>query len=441
MKRNKKKNLRLTVLILLLMIGIGFAALAANLKIDGTLNVSRTSWDVHFENVQVTEGSVTANPAPTSDNTTTTEMTYTINFTKPGDYFEFTTDIVNEGTIDAMVDVVSNKTYSSNGTTEITLPTYLKNTVTYEDGTPILQNQKLDHNTTEKIKVRVEFRQDIQASDLPSSGDTTVVFKFIGDYKQADEDAISTYAWRLPEGKTKDNLQVGDEICSRDQCFNFIKYDGQDNDIVMLAKYNLKVGYICSSSGGTKTGEYTSNDPGYGKQSSEARGVVSGETRYGTVAFSATNYWDDNGSPSSSYPGSYYPGPNYPTIYDSVNYKTEPDFSTTCDSTHCFKTPGYSVAYYVDAYKTLLTNNGTTIKNARLLTYDEATDSSIGCDGSNYICPTNGFITNTTFWLGSTRDHRYVWCVLSIGRFGNYGYDYVDSFGVRPVIVIEKDNI
>ena len=78
----KKKNLRLTVLILLLMIGIGFAALAANLKIDGTLNVSRTSWDVHFENVSITEGSVTANPAPTTNNTDTTEMTYTINFTK-----------------------------------------------------------------------------------------------------------------------------------------------------------------------------------------------------------------------------------------------------------------------------------------------------------------------------------------------------------------------
>jgi hypothetical protein len=43
------------------------------------------------------------------------------------------------------------------------------------------------HNTSEKIKVRVEFKKDINVSDLPSSGDTSIVFKFIGDYKQADE--------------------------------------------------------------------------------------------------------------------------------------------------------------------------------------------------------------------------------------------------------------
>ena len=91
MKRNKKQNIRLLALILILLLGIGFAALAANLKIDGTVNVAKTSWDVHFENVSITEGSVTANPAPTSDDATTTEMSYTINFTKPGDFFEFTT--------------------------------------------------------------------------------------------------------------------------------------------------------------------------------------------------------------------------------------------------------------------------------------------------------------------------------------------------------------
>ena len=191
MKRNKKQNIRLLTLIFILLLGMGFAALAANLKIDGTVNVSRTSWDVHFENVSITEGSVTANPAPTSDDTTTTEMTYTINFTKPGDYFEFTTDIVNEGTIDAMVDVVSNNAYANaSSTTPITLPTYLTSTLTYADGVEIAQNQELLHNTSEKIKVRVEFKKDIEISDLPSSGDTSITFKFVGDYKQADENAV-----------------------------------------------------------------------------------------------------------------------------------------------------------------------------------------------------------------------------------------------------------
>ena len=202
MRENRKKNLYVGLACLVLLLGIGFAALAANLKIDGTLNVSRTSWDVHFENVSITEGSVEANPAPTSDDATTTEMAYTINFTKPGDYFEFTTDIVNEGTIDAMVDVVSNNAYQNvSSTTPITLPTYLTSTVTYDDGVEIQPNQELLHNTSEKIKVRVEFKKDISSSDLPSSGDTSIVFKFKGDYKQKDENAkpvridFSTASW------------------------------------------------------------------------------------------------------------------------------------------------------------------------------------------------------------------------------------------------------
>ena len=189
MKENRKKTIRISILILILLIGIGYAALKTTLKIDGTVNVDKTTWDVHFENVSITEGSVTANPAPTTNNTDTTEMTYTINFTKPGDFFEFTVDIVNDGTIDAMVNSVSNKTYNVTGTTETQLPPYLINAVTYDDGMEIAPNHLLEHGTSERIKVRVEFKKDISASDLPSDGDTTIVFKFLGDFKQADENA------------------------------------------------------------------------------------------------------------------------------------------------------------------------------------------------------------------------------------------------------------
>jgi hypothetical protein len=205
----------------------------------------------------------------------------------------------------------------------------------------------------------------------------------------------------------------------------------------MLSKYNLKVGNIYDSSG-HNPGEYTSSDTGYGLQSSEVRGYVSEQTRYGTVVFSATNYWYDGSALKPEY-GSSYPA----DVYDPVNYKTEPDFSTTCDnSTNCYYTPGYSVAYYVEAYKDILSSYGTTIKEARLLTYAEATDSSIGCDASDYICPTNGFITNTSFWLGSAVSSSRVWVVISDGGFLDYGSLGKDIYvGVRPVIVVEKSNL
>ena len=186
MIRVKNKKTHVFMLVLLLILGIGFAALAATLKINGTITIDSAKWDVHFENVEVAQGSVTATTVPTSDDATTTEMTYAVDFTKPGDFYEFTVDIANDGTIDAMVDLVTNKVYASDGTTEKALPAYLKSTVTYDDDVEIKSNQLLAKQTSEKIKVRVEFRSDVEASDLPSTNETTV-FKFSSTFKQADE--------------------------------------------------------------------------------------------------------------------------------------------------------------------------------------------------------------------------------------------------------------
>ena len=231
----------------------------------------------------------------------------------------------------------------------------------------------------------------------------------------------------ITPNRTKDNLQVGDEICIKSECFNFIGYDG--NNIKMLSKWNLKVGNIYETTNLTKIGEYSNSDIGYGLQSSDMRGWVDGTaTSNGTVVFSETNYWDNNGSPKSDYPGTYYPGPNYPTVYDPVNYKGAPGNNN------------YSVAYYVEEYKEKLETYGVTILNARLLTYAEAVDSSIGCNISEYSCPTTGFITNTTFWLGSACYDNSTWFVTADGYFSYYDYYYDDYFGVRPVIVISKSD-
>ena len=196
MIRVKNKKTHVFMLVLLLILGIGFAALAATLKINGTITIDSAKWDVHFENVEVVQGSVTATTVPVSDNTTTTEMTYAVDFTQPGDFYEFTVYIANDGTIDAMVNLVTNKVYAADGETEKQLPAYLKSTVTYDDGAPISKNQLLAKQTSEKIKVRVEFRSDVEASELPSTNETTV-FKFSSTFKQADENAcqkVTTFA-------------------------------------------------------------------------------------------------------------------------------------------------------------------------------------------------------------------------------------------------------
>ena len=209
---NKKKQKRILILTIgLLVLSIGFAALAAQLKIDGTINVSKNSWNVHFENVDITPGSVTANPVPVTDddNKNTTEITYTVNFTKPGDFYEFTVDMVNSGTIDAMIDILVNGLFETDGETAKTLPSYLESSIKYNDGIDIARYHYLKANTTEKIKVRVAFRTDINPSDLPSTAGESMKFILKADFKQADSNAreidriaVGEYISLIPDVQT-----------------------------------------------------------------------------------------------------------------------------------------------------------------------------------------------------------------------------------------------
>ena len=124
-------------------------------------------------------------------------------------------DAKNEGTIDGMINVVSNKTYESNGTTEKALPEYLTYSVTYSDGKSIAPKQLLKAGSTEKYKVRVEFK-DVAADKLPSS-EETIKFKFSVDYVQADDTAQTI---RLTETRYTTNKYI----------------NGNDNEFVEIGK-------------------------------------------------------------------------------------------------------------------------------------------------------------------------------------------------------------
>ena len=218
MRRLKlKKQKRMLLILLLLCITIGYAALTSNLNIVGTSTINNASWDVHWNNIQVTNGSVSGTNVTTAAHILTgnTEVEYSITLGTPGDFYEFTVDAVNGGSIDAMIGSFSNKLYESNGTTERTLPEYLTYTVTYSDGIAVANNHLLSANSTETYKVRVEFKRDINANQLPNSTDT-LVFKFNVNYIQADSNATqvqstytgSIYRWNDLELANKGSYAV-----------------------------------------------------------------------------------------------------------------------------------------------------------------------------------------------------------------------------------------
>ena len=218
MKRTKRRT-KYLLLLLILFISVGYAILQSNLTITGTTSIQDSKWDIHWNDVVITEGSVSTSNADraTIDNTKTT-VNYNIVLDKPGDFYEFTVDAVNEGTIDGMIDTISSKL---NNVEIITLPAYLNYSITYSDGVQLQENQELKANSSETYKVRIEYKRDIQANQLPETTQT-LNLSFSVTYKQATDDAIpvvnpisfSTDSWStivaaVKSGNTS-NYNVGD---------------------------------------------------------------------------------------------------------------------------------------------------------------------------------------------------------------------------------------
>ncbi len=187
MKNRKRRDYLGLLLLLVVGLSVGYALLRTNLTINGTSKIKGNNWDIHFENLNVTDGSVelSTGDVAAAIGSNTTEVSYTVTLSQPGDYYEFTVDAVNAGSIDGMVESVTSKL---NDAVITTLPAYLDYSVSYSDGVEILPNQYLKAGETETYKVRIEFRKDISSSDLPTSVQT-LTLDFGVAYIQADNTA------------------------------------------------------------------------------------------------------------------------------------------------------------------------------------------------------------------------------------------------------------
>ena len=188
MKNNKKKKYIIILFLLVLSLSVGFALLQANLKINGSSKIKGSSWDIHFENLNVTNGSVelSTGDVGASIQSSRTDITYTITLNMPGDFYEFTVDAVNAGTVDGMVESVTSKL---NNQPITTLPSYLNYSVSYSDEVPIEVNHLLKAGESEAYKVRVEYKRDINSTDMPSTAQT-LSLSFGVVYVQADSNGV-----------------------------------------------------------------------------------------------------------------------------------------------------------------------------------------------------------------------------------------------------------
>ena len=184
----KKKHKILFFILLLCFLEMGYAFLRTELKINGIANINDMRWNVYFNNLVINPNSVALSTGNTaaSISTNKTEVTYAVTLKEPGDFYEFTVDAVNDGSMDAMIDTISSK---MGGVEITTLPTYMEYSVTYDEGVELSPNQYLKAGETETYKVHIGFKKDIDVSDLTGQIESKS-FSFSVAYVQADDHAF-----------------------------------------------------------------------------------------------------------------------------------------------------------------------------------------------------------------------------------------------------------
>ena len=381
------------ILVCVFTLTIAYAALSAVLTIQGSAQVTSADWDIHLANPKVTNGSVTTT-VPTL--ATGKSLTFSTTLNMPGDFYEFTVDVVNSGSIDAMIEKVTK-------TPELTTDQakYLNYEVSYQNGESITNKQVIASGVTMPIKVRVEYRKDLSSTDLPT-GQVQLTLGLVLDYIQSDGTGTTVKdngVYNPIKVVSGDINTVGSEIAIGDEHFYIISSD--ETNVNMLSKYNLHVG-------NQYTGSVTALTNPTGKQDKDAIGWFRGggttdKPYIGTIAFSSTNYWSSNVSEYPAY------------VYDSNS----------------------TLYSHIENYKNYLTSLGTTISDARLIKVEEL--ESLGCSMGDYSCSgAPEWVYSTSYWSGSADNAYSVWSVCSDGSFDSNGYGYGGSSGVRPVISISK---
>ena len=435
LKQNKTQIYLLLIFSLALLIGVGYAALSATLKINGQTTINKASWDVHMENINVTSGSVTATTAPSLDSTNTT-VNFSVKLTNPGDFYEFTVKEVNKGTIDAMV-----STISKTGLTE-SQAKYLDYTVNYSDGVALAEKQLLKSNQSETLKIRVAFKKDITAADLPTV-DTTLNLNFSLAYQQADDSAVAIVH---PICKRATTLHT--DICN--QTLNYRVGSGYEKGDT------ITYGNLGTSGTLTSGDAFDCDVNGDGIYDSDTERFyyvsdkdVDSSTNYVTlIYYNNVSGGEPYNTASFAYDSANTPRENGP-ITAKLQLPTTSKWSNVSlkDTTRAIKdeTGTEYISFSYEGYA------------ARLLTFQEVNSAcgiTVGSKGYLDSCQylmentnyTNSLLTSG-YWLENPHSSNatYAWLVYSYERrLGNYTASYSGYsrfYGVRPAIEVLKSKI
>lgn len=191
--REKKMLGLIAILVIALVgtIGVAIAAFSTELHIHGTATVKASTWDIHFQNLKAvkTNGKAEEITAPTIQAHSKTGVAatairdYEVTLKDPGDYIEYTFEVINAGDLDAVLDEIIIKTGANLSCTAVTsdnsiatkVCAKLNYTLTYDSGATVQAGDTLpaEANTTpggnvKTMKLKLEFDASAESSDLPN---------------------------------------------------------------------------------------------------------------------------------------------------------------------------------------------------------------------------------------------------------------------------------
>lgn len=269
-----KHILILLTIILAVFMKIGYSYLTEELNITGTAVASKNVWDVHFVEGTINDSSsqisncVNENQCSKITKHATiaesgTSIDFGVIFHIIGDYYEFTVDVINEGTVDAMLEEVVKEGLGSNSS-------YLTFDVTYSDGIPITKFDYLPKcGGKESLKVKVTFISAPENDVVANLGVSV-------NYIQADDN----YVYRTLDPKTRilslntEGTQVVTTDHENELRFiganpnNYVSFNNQKWRIIGVFNGQLKIvqdpigGYSWDSSASTVNNGYGINQWG-----------------------------------------------------------------------------------------------------------------------------------------------------------------------------------
>lgn len=169
------------IYLLLLFISIGFAVLTSNFGATGLASFAESSFNVYIDNV-VEENSSVEGTTFNLDSSKTA-LSISSSFDKPGDYIDISFYVVNDGTMDAVLD-----SFRVTGVNS----TYFSSSLKYDiDGVAVSSNTSSAYNyilragQRRKINFHLEYKYDITEFYSGSSLDVTVNMSYINPEKNS----------------------------------------------------------------------------------------------------------------------------------------------------------------------------------------------------------------------------------------------------------------